>query len=359
MISIKLSPEWSAEIGPLAQKDWDDVVTRFQDASIYQTWAYGTVRWGERSVEHVVVRQAGEVAAAAQVTVKKVFPGFPGFVGLAYVPWGPLWRPFGKEADHRRFQQIISVLRQHYAIKSGLLLRVAPNIPAGEGNASTVFDDAGYKLNSEASPYRTLILGLSPSLDELRKGLKQKWRNCLNQSERNTLVFKSGTGDDLYREFLRMQAEMLQRKNFTPGVDYDEFGRVQEKLNGRMKMNILLCLTDSAPNASLVYSITGNSGIYLLGASNMEGRRLRSAYLLQWKVIEQLKQHGMRYYDLGGIDPDANPGVHDFKSGLGGKEISHIGRFEACRNPLSRVAVNLTEKFRLARREAPSASRAN
>ena len=101
---------------------------------------------------------------------------------------------------------------------------------------------------------------------------------------------------------------------------------------------------------ALVYSITGNSGIYLLGASNMEGRRLRSAYLLQWKVIEQLKQQGMRYYDLGGIDPDANPGVYDFKSGLGGKEVSHIGRYEACRNPLSRVAVNLTEKFRLARR---------
>ena len=37
----------------------------------------------------------------------------------------------------------------------------------------------------------------------------------------------------------------------------------------------------------------------------------------------------MRAYDLGGIDPEGNPGVFHFKRGLGGVEVQAAGPYEA------------------------------
>ena len=36
----------------------------------------------------------------------------------------------------------------------------------------------------------------------------------------------------------------------------------------------------------------------------------------------------MRWYDLGGIDPEENPGVYKFKRGLNGKEVRAAGPHE-------------------------------
>jgi lipid II:glycine glycyltransferase (peptidoglycan interpeptide bridge formation enzyme) len=49
---------------------------------------------------------------------------------------------------------------------------------------------------------------------------------------------------------------------------------------------------------------------------------------LQWNTIVRAKSRGIRYYDLGGIDAVANPGVYHFKSGLGGDERCGVPAFD-------------------------------
>ena len=44
--------------------------------------------------------------------------------------------------------------------------------------------------------------------------------------------------------------------------------------------------------------------------------------------MEAAREEGCRWYDLGGIDPQNNPGVYHFKSGFGGEEIIVPGPFE-------------------------------
>jgi lipid II:glycine glycyltransferase (peptidoglycan interpeptide bridge formation enzyme) len=72
----------------------------------------------------------------------------------------------------------------------------------------------------------------------------------------------------------------------------------------------------------------------------------KGAYLLQWSMIQWLKRQGVRHYDLGGINPEINPGVYHFKSGLSGVDQSHIGPFVACENSLSAVAVKAGQVLR-------------
>jgi lipid II:glycine glycyltransferase (peptidoglycan interpeptide bridge formation enzyme) len=224
-----------------------------------------------------------------------------------------------------------------------LVLRIAPAIYRDDELAYNTLISAGYKDNLAKLQYRTNVLNLTAPLDSIRKGLKQKWRNMLNQAERNKISIDSGTSDEYFCIFLDMQSEMLQRKKFNPGVDYEEFRQIQNRLSEKLKMNIFVASKNGNPNACLILSCIGNTGIYLLGASDMEGRKYRSAYLLQWRAIEYLKEQGCFFYDLGGIDPKTNPGVYDFKSGLGGEDRNQISPFEGCQNLQSQVLVKLAE----------------
>ena len=81
---------------------------------------------------------------------------------------------------------------------------------------------------------------------------------------------------------------------------------------------------------ALVCSLMGDTAIYLLGATSEKAMELKAANFLQWQAMMWLKDRGARWYDLGGIDPVANPGGYHFKSGLGGRETAllppHLAR---------------------------------
>jgi lipid II:glycine glycyltransferase (peptidoglycan interpeptide bridge formation enzyme) len=79
--------------------------------------------------------------------------------------------------------------------------------------------------------------------------------------------------------------------------------------------------------------------------------KAKGAYLLQWRMIEWAKGRDATRYDLGGINPESNPGVHHFKAGMGGKDLLYLQPFASCRNPASRAFVRTAEAVRPRLRE--------
>jgi hypothetical protein len=61
----------------------------------------------------------------------------------------------------------------------------------------------------------------------------------------------------------------------------------------------------------------------------------KGAYLLQWNMIQRLKGSGVRWYDLGGIDPEGNPGVYAFKRGFSGMDICQMNPLVASDSAMS------------------------
>ena len=212
--------------------------------------------------------------------------------------------------------------------------------------ANGFFQAAGYVRSADAAPYRTLMLDLAREPADIRKKLDQKWRNQLNRSEKNGLEVIEGTSDDLYEIFLKLQKEMQERKQYKPTVDYVEFGEIQKRLPELMKMHIVICKHEGEPVTATIASAIGDRGIYLLGATGEAGMKQKSAYLSQWQMILWLREKGCHWYDLGGIDPEKNPGVYHFKVGMSSADVSHIGQFEANTSTMSSFAVGFAEKIR-------------
>src|SRR5262245_31191557 len=119
----ELGPGYSVATDAVDEACWHRILEDFNDANIYQTWAYGEVRGGRGNVSHVVLEKDGEVVAAAQASIVKL-PLVA--AGIAYVRWGPLWRRRAVEPDVASFRQVIRALRNEYACKRGLVLRLRP-----------------------------------------------------------------------------------------------------------------------------------------------------------------------------------------------------------------------------------------
>jgi lipid II:glycine glycyltransferase (peptidoglycan interpeptide bridge formation enzyme) len=334
-----LDPVWQIEVDRATRAEWSSMLDLFDDANIYQTWSYGAVRWGRKNLSHLVLKHNGEVAGMAQIRI--IRPTRFNF-GMAYLRWGPLCHRRGRELDAEAASYMARALQEEYVSKRGLLLQILPNVFVGSPRAET-FQSAFSRFTQEprtsANTYRTFVLDLAPSIEELRRNLDKKWRNQLTRSEKNGLKIVTGNATDEYRTFCQMYAQMRKRKAFETTVDVEEFRRLQEDLPEPHRMRVLICEQDGLPVAGLVASAMGNSAIYLLGATSDDGLEAKGAYLLQWTLIQWLKESGFQWYDLGGINPEGNPGVYLFKRGLSGNDASQLTPLVACDNLVSSTVV--------------------
>lgn len=344
----ELFPDYTSEVDTVDEAAWCQILEKFSDANIYQTWSYDEVRCGREKISQLLLRKSGEIVAAAQARIVTI-PFIK--AGIAYVRWGPLWCRQQDKSDPEIFGQAIRALRNEYVCKRGLVLRLYPAIFDKEhARLLPILNQEGFSLFSEEKPSRTLILDLSQPLEELRKGLKQHWRRYLRVAEKSGLEIVEGTGDSLFETFVTVYKEMVARKGFSEPNNIDEFRRIQKKLPDKFKMKLMLCRSGGKVCAGLICSLIGNTAVYLFGATSNAGLKLRGAYLLHWKLIEWLKENNVTYYDLNGIDPVLNPGTYKFKADLcgdNGKDVCFLGRFDSSTNLFSHACVACGDKFRM------------
>lgn len=338
--------EYQVEVDTVGESEWSALLDRFEDANFYQTWSYGSVRWGAKNLSHLILKRGGDVAAIAQLRIirpKNLR------IGIAYLRWGPLCNLAKQELDPDIVQAMAWALRAEFVEKRRLYLEILPNAFSDSPRAKiyqTAFSQFDHQPDTRGSKYRTFVLDLSPSIEELRKKLDKKWRNQLSAAEKNDLQIVAGDSIGQYDTFCKLYAQMRERKRFDTTVSIEEFRRIQEHLPTNQRMRVLICQHQEQPVAGLVCSAMGDSAIYLLGATNESGMKLKAAYRLQWELIRSFKDGPIHYYDLGGIDPVANPGVHHFKSGFRGADVSHMSPLIACDNMFSSAFVKAGQAVR-------------
>src|SRR5512133_644865 len=157
------------------EAEWNEMLSLFDDANVYQSWAYGAVRWGEPQVSHLVIKKNGDALAMAQVRVVRL-PVINR--GIAYVRFGPVCRLRGQPFDPAVLSLVTRALKVEYADRRGLLLRIMPvayeDDPFAEAYKET-WRTIGLVPAARLKPYRTIRLDLSQSLEKLRAGFHQSF----------------------------------------------------------------------------------------------------------------------------------------------------------------------------------------
>lgn len=338
---------YSSEVDTVTEEMWYRLLREFEDANIYQTWAYGEVRSGRNNISHLTVKKEGKVVAIAQSRIAKLpWTG----VGIAYVMRGPLWVRRGENCDSEIFRQVVRALRNEYSCKRGLLVRVYPNLfeddPPG---LLSIFREEGFDRTGTTGQSMTILVDLNRPIEELRRGLQPHWQRELKVAEKQKMELTEGYGDELIVQFIEIYKEMVARKQFREPNDINEFRVMQQRLPEEFKMKVMLCGQHESVVAGAICSAIGGTALYLFGATSNAGMKSRGSYLLQWKLVEWLKERGVPRYDLNGINPETNPGTYKFKSDLGGqgrKEVRFSGQFDACESRVSLLCIRIAESLR-------------
>ena len=320
---------YSVEVDTVDKDTWYKIIKDFSDANIYQTWSYDEIRFGRKKISHLIVKNDGIIVAAAQVRIVKIpFSA----IGIAYVFWGPLWKLKESSINTDIFTRAIRALKSEYAERRGLLLRIYPVLFSDEADVFLpILKNEGFTLLEKENAGRTLLIDLRQDLDVLRKGLDQKWRNCLNRAEKNGLEMIVGEEEGLFVEITKIYWEMVKRKALIELSDINHLKVVQRDLPPNLKLKVILCRLNGETCAGGIFSAIGATAVYHVGATSNAGMKSNGSYIIQWAFIKWLKENGFLYYDLNGINPETNPGTYHFKRGLGGRkgrEVEFLGRFQ-------------------------------
>jgi lipid II:glycine glycyltransferase (peptidoglycan interpeptide bridge formation enzyme) len=350
-VAVDLHPARAPlELRRAGRDEWIALAAGFADHNYRHCWDYAerlAARAGA-AAEHVVVERDGHPVGLASVRVKRI-PGAG--TGIAYVSGGPLVRRSAHDVPAERLEAALAALRREYVDRRRLVLRVAPAIGEERWNAGqdACLRATGFRPGAHLRPYRTMMVDLDRPLADVRNGLAKKWRNLLRGAERLGLEVAHGTQPELFDAFAPLFDELVARKAFAVDLGADFYAALQRELPEHERLHVAIASLDGEPAAGVVASIHGDTAVYLLGASNDLGRRTNAAYLLQWEVIEAAAARGCRWYDLGGIDPVANPGVHRFKERMGGADVVAPGPYELAPGRVRGAAVHAAERaFRLA-----------
>ena len=239
---------------------------------------------------------------------------------------GPVWLDDGVSAD--LMVSCLETLSSEYRPKRGRLLFMAPHISMG-GWSLAALEAQGWHRRL-ARPWHSSILDITQSEDHLRRGLDGKWRNQLTAAEGKGLMLEEGEGKDAFVWLLERHCQLMASRGFA-GPSHHFLVRLREAVQMAGEP-FLVCraLQDGDAVAGIAVVCHGTTATYLIGWNGPEGRAANANNFLLWQAVVMLRRMGYAWFDLGGINEMAEPGIAAFKRGINGREYRLVGEYVNC-----------------------------
>ncbi len=234
---------------------------------------------------------------------------------------GPLW--FDGPPEPVLLEETFRLLRA--ACPDTLFQRasVLPELPA-TAEAAAMLERCGFR---RAGPgYRTAWLDLSRPEEAIRAGFAGPWRKGLKAAEKAGLTVAV---DPLARDLpwlMEQEHEQALVRGFRP-LTQALATRLRNALVAADGVWLLTARADGERVAAGLFFGHGRGATYQVGWSNEAGRRANAMRLVLWRAVEVLRERGMTALDLGGLNPEAAPGVTEFKLSMGAEPAETVGLY--------------------------------
>ena len=293
---------------------WDAAHTAAA-ASLQQDSAYG-----------VAMQRLGVPVLRAQVELNGIPVALTQFIvrrfgklgAVALCTRGPIWLTPLSPSDE---STVYSALKKTIPLKGLRLILFTPEVRAGQPHGLSAWRRVMTGMS-------TVMLDLTPTMENLRAQLDRRWRHRLVGGEASEMtIHRVGTNPSQFRWVL--EAEMQQRS--TKGLEGlpIEFFEHYVASRPQTAKTMLTLRADLGRDriAAMMFLIHGEAAIYHVGWTTDKGRDLHAHNLLLWKAMEELKVRGIRRLDLGGVNTIRSAGIARFKMSTGGEVITLAGTY--------------------------------
>ncbi|MCB9990107.1 MAG: peptidoglycan bridge formation glycyltransferase FemA/FemB family protein [Rhodospirillales bacterium] len=317
MDSNQCKIEWNG----LALEAWEARFAKLKRATLLQSYDYARAacplyrqkaRWGLIYIDE---------AEAGLVQVMEA--GLPGnIIHAVMLDRGPLWFDgFGAPAHMAAF---FAAFNREFPARFGRRRRVIPET----ADAALLLESGFRRL--ERPGYQTVWVDLQQDEQALRAAMKPQWRNKVNKGEKAGLQIEWDETGETLPELLTI----YQSDKSTKGYDGPSVKLLRAMAKTFIPQGRFLAgrtVLDNQPIAAILILCHGSAATYQVGWSSEDGRKTAAHNHLLWQAACRLKDKGIKDFDLGGVNDDAdNPGakgIKQFKEGMGGQTLTYAGHF--------------------------------
>jgi hypothetical protein len=310
-----LEIDWSS----ISPAEWRLLLARAPRANLLQSWPYAVAA---RMHDQMMSRRGQILDAGATVGLMQIQEIRIGPFHVLRLHRGPLW--LDGEPGRETWRAFLAAFSREFPRRLGRWRHLLPECDDSDDMRS-LLADAGWR-NRGGEPYRTILVELTPPLDDIRRRFKSNWRNKLRQAERSGLDIRADCTGATASAFLAGYASDKSARGYR-GPKPARLATLIASAAPAGDMLMLSAAKDGATVAAILLFRHGNAATYQAGWTSEAGRQSRAHHLLLWSAIERLKAAGVAMLDLGGVNPRMAEGVTQFKEGLGGRLITLPGLF--------------------------------
>jgi hypothetical protein len=288
---------------------------------LQQHWAYGRALQAIGvPVELWLAWQEHTLQAFALVAKRRFF----GLVEVASMMRGPVWMRAPEDGDN------IALMTAFKAQARPWRWRFLAQQPELAESSETLSATRKAGLTRVMTGYSTVWLDLAPEVAILRAGLDGKWRNQLNRAEDAHLsISLGGRKPQQYAWLIEKEAEQRKGRGYH-GVPLGLVPLYADAMEEETQSQAVLsvsALSGRRKIAGAMFLMHGNSATYHIGWASEEARAVHAQNRVIYEGMLALKERGIRFLDLGGIDTASGAGIARFKLGTGARASTLAGTF--------------------------------
>lgn len=289
---------------------------------LQQHWAYGeTLKAIDADIDQLTILQDGHLMGLALVGRRRFYK----LLTLNSLMRGPLWLPTASDAVK---EDAFKALRRQHSPWRWNFLALQPELDETEEYARLLKQN-GYRRIMTG--YSTIWLDIAAEAEVLRASLNGKWRNQLKAAEKAKVdISIGGRKQHQYAWLTDKEAEQRSKRRYqaTPLGLVPLYAGIADRFAPDDPTVGILSVTAIAGKRKLagaLFLLHGASATYQIGWTGEEGRRTNAQNRVLWEAILALKERGIRFLDLGGVNTAEGAGIARFKLGLGAAPTTLIG----------------------------------
>jgi lipid II:glycine glycyltransferase (peptidoglycan interpeptide bridge formation enzyme) len=265
-----------------------------------------------------------------------------------YAPRGPV---INKEVweDEKKVSEIFRTIADYFHTHAGELIFIRFEPPHQKHFAAYTlapFRRQSYYLQPRFN--QLVPVGTEKDPETILKGMSADIRHDIRAAERLQVTIEdvATLNEQDAMAFERMKDETRARsgKNIFPSNRYftnflacfnHEPSKQQFGTQIEPYIRYFVAKKDGAAVAINLNVVFADTLTYLYGASYSGPASKRAPAYLHWKTMHYAANHGLKYYDLGGVDDAASSwqGLSYFKKQFGGETLEYVGTVNVVMRP--------------------------
>ncbi len=237
---------------------------------------------------------------------------------------------------------LLPELKDFAASQDVFAIKIEPEIAESDA-AKARLAKAGLVRTRAVQPnVSTVIIDLSPPLDEIMASFNQKGRHAIHRAERDGVTAKAV---ELSEENMKIMFDLLRETaagRFESSIrSYDYYKKFWQKFATGGRGNLFFAYLNGQVVAAAYSMYLGKKGLYKDGASVRDKTAYGASHRLQWETIQWMKSRGVESYDLCGaphssqVNDPASPfyGIGRFKTSFNKHITDYVGAYDLIVNP--------------------------